>query len=61
LHAERDHGAASRKRFLASQLTGRRDLREAINAGENENKRELEDLLSALHDIRWNAEDRRSE
>ena len=26
-------------------------VRQAINAAENENKRELEDLLSALHDI----------
>jgi hypothetical protein len=34
-------------------------VREAINAVENENKRELEDLLSALHDIRWKAGDRR--
>ncbi len=36
-------------------------VRETINAAENENKRELEDLLSALHDIRWKAEDRRSD
>ena len=36
-------------------------VREAINAAKDENKRELEDLLSALHDIRWNAEDRRSD
>ena len=27
-------------------------VREAINAAEGENKGELEDLLSALHDIR---------
>jgi hypothetical protein len=36
-------------------------VREAIEAAEDENKRELEDLLSALHDIRWKAGDRRSD
>jgi hypothetical protein len=36
-------------------------VREAINAAKDENKRELEDLLSALHDIRWKAGDRRSD
>ena len=36
-------------------------VRQAINAAEDENKRELEDLLSALHDIRWKAGDRRSD
>ena len=35
-------------------------VREAINAAQDENKRELEDLLSALHDIRWKAGDRKS-
>ena len=36
-------------------------VREAINAAADENRRELEDLLSALHDIRWKAGDRRSD
>ena len=36
-------------------------VREAINAAEDENKRELEDLLSALHDIRgWREHLKRS-
>ena len=34
-------------------------VREAIKVAEDESKRELEDLLSALHDIRWKAGDRR--
>ena len=32
-------------------------VRAAINAAEDENRRELEHLLSALHDIRWKAGD----
>jgi hypothetical protein len=36
-------------------------VREAINAAEEENQRELENLLSALHNIRWKAGDRRSD
>jgi hypothetical protein len=36
-------------------------VREAINSAEDKNKRELEDLLVALHDIRWKAGDRRSD
>ena len=36
-------------------------VREAISAAQDENKRELEDLLSALHDIRWKTGDRRSD
>ena len=36
-------------------------LREAIKVAEDENKRQLEDFLSALHDIRWKAGDRRSD
>jgi hypothetical protein len=36
-------------------------VREAISAAEDEGERELEDLLSALHDIRWKAGDRRSD
>jgi hypothetical protein len=36
-------------------------VRQAINAAEDENKRALQDLLSALHDIRWKAGDRRSD
>ena len=34
---------------------------EAINAAADENRRELEDLLSTLQDIRWKAGDRRSD
>jgi hypothetical protein len=36
-------------------------VREAINAAESANKGELEDLLTALHDIRWKSGDRRSD
>jgi hypothetical protein len=36
-------------------------VREAISAAEEENKRELENLLSALDDICWKAGDRRSD
>jgi hypothetical protein len=36
-------------------------VREAINAAEGANKGELEDLLTALHDIRWKSGDRRSD
>ena len=36
-------------------------VREAISAAEEAHKGELEDLLSALHDIRWKAGDRRSD
>ena len=45
------------ERYLV-ELTGhqlvveRHGAREAINAAQDENKRELEDLLSALHNIR---------
>ena len=36
-------------------------VREAIKVAEDDNKRKFEDLLSALHDIRWKAGDRRSD
>jgi hypothetical protein len=36
-------------------------VREAINAAEGANKGELEDLMTALHDIRWKAGDRKSD
>jgi hypothetical protein len=36
-------------------------VREAIKVAEDERKSELEHLLSALHDIRWKAGDRRSD
>ena len=36
-------------------------VREAMKVAEIDNKRELEGLLSALHDIRWKAGDRRSD
>ncbi len=51
------------ERYLV-ELTGHQlngMVREAINAAKDENKRELEDLFSALHDIRWKAGDRRSD
>jgi hypothetical protein len=36
-------------------------VREAINAADGAKKGELQDLLTALHDIRWKAGDRRSD
>jgi hypothetical protein len=36
-------------------------VRAAISAAADENRFELEDLLSALQDIRWKAGDRRSD
>lgn len=36
-------------------------VREALNAADGANKGDLEDLLTALHDIRWKAGDRRSD
>ena len=54
------------ERYLV-ELTGNRldrlngMVREAINAAQDEHKRELEDLLLALHEIRWKAGDRRSD
>ena len=59
-------GTSPIERYLV-ELTGHQldrlngMVREAINAAQDENKRELEDLLSALHDIRWKAGDRRSD
>ena len=59
-------GTRSMERYLV-ELTGDQldrlngMVREAINAAEGANKSELEDLLTALHDIRWKAGDRRSD
>jgi hypothetical protein len=36
-------------------------VREAIAAAKDQRKRELEELLSALQNIRWKAGDRRSD
>jgi hypothetical protein len=36
-------------------------VRKKLNAVEGTDKGELEDLLTALHDIRWKAGDRRSD